>query len=365
MTQSADIAFYVGHAAAALFLSAVATPAVTLLARRLGVVDRPGGRHLHRSTTPQLGGIAVALSFGVTLSASMALSSDLPGQLLGGGMGLFLIAVAALMVLVLGVVDDVHDLSPIVKLLFETLAATIVVFAGYGFVAVSNPISGGTVDLGWAGPLATVAWIVLITNAFNLIDGLDGLAAGVALIATLTLTGIAAIEGRFDAVLVWAVLAGSLLGFMPYNLPPASIFLGDSGSLLLGFAMAVLSIQSLQKGATTVVLAVPVLALGLPLSDTAHAVLRRWLGAGVAAIARPDRDHVHHRLLRLGFSERRALLILYSICLVFSVLAFLAVVARGPFGALLVAFAAMATLGATRWLESRAQSPDEFRRRKA
>lgn len=351
---SVRVVAYAAVALVATLVCLLVTPAIGGLARRLSLVDAPRGRHGHAREVPLLGGVAIAIGFASTLWLANLFDPVLLQPLLDRhGDGLWWLAISAALVLGLGAVDDVFEVSAPAKLAVQSIAASIVVIAGYGFVSITNPFTGGYIALGVLGPLVTLVWIVVITNAFNLIDGLDGLAAGVALIASLTLIGIALLEGRADAVLVWAVLGGCLLGFLPYNFPPASIFLGDSGSLLLGFAMAVLSIQSLQKGATTVVLAVPVLALGLPISDAAYAVMRRWLVSGVAAIMRADREHIHHRLVRTGISDRTALLVLYASCLVFSGLAFMAVVARGPLEAVLVALAAIATFAATRLLDQR------------
>lgn len=302
---------------------------------------------------PTLGGVAIALSFAVTLFVAGGVESSPIQPLFGETAGAVWFATAGLLILLLGLIDDILAVGPAIKITAQAAIASLIVYAGQGFVAITNPVTGGVIDLGVFGPLTTVVWIVAITNAFNLIDGLDGLASGVALIATATLFGIALLEGRYDAALVWAAMAGSLIGFLPYNFPPASIFLGDCGSLFLGFTIAVLSIQSLQKGAATVVITVPVLALGLPIADAAYAVVRRWLVSGAAAIARADRDHIHHRLLRYGLSHRRAVLILYGCCAAFSGLAFLAVVARGPMQAVLVALAAAGTAAATRLLERR------------
>jgi UDP-GlcNAc:undecaprenyl-phosphate GlcNAc-1-phosphate transferase len=260
--------------------------------------------------------------------------------------------------LALGVVDDVRGVGPFAKLAVQSSVAGLVLAGGYGFGAITNPLTGGDIDLGVLAPFATLLWIVAITNSFNLIDGLDGLAAGVALIAALTLLGVAALEQRYDALLLWATLAGCLAGFLAFNFPPASIFLGDSGSLFLGFAIAVLSVQSLQKGAAAVVVAVPLLTLGLPIADASYAVVRRWLVSGVAAIVRADRDHIHHRLLRSGFTTRGAVLFLYGCCAAFSVFAFLTVLARGPFKSVLVASAAVGAFLATRHLDRRSRAPD-------
>lgn len=349
------VATGIALALAAFLLTFCLAPLVGLVGRWLSIVDRPGGHHGGGRAIPVLGGMAVALSFVTTLVGAGWLVPDQIEPLLAHGSGLAWTAGASALVLALGIVDDVVPVGALAKLIVQIGAAALVLAGGYGFTAITNPFTGGYIVLGTLGAVATVVWIVLITNAFNLIDGLDGLATGVALIATLTLLGVALMEGRSDAVILWVVLAGALAGFLPHNFPNASIFLGDSGSLFIGFLIAVLSVQSLQKGATTVVLSVPILTLGVPLSDAAYAVFRRWSFADAAAVLRADRDHIHHRLIGSGFSERASVLLLYACCVLFSLLAFLAVIARGPLEAMLVAVAAGAAFLATRLLDRRAR----------
>jgi len=340
--------------ALAAALAAAATPLVVRLALALGAVAEPGGRHLHAGRVPRLGGLAVLAGAlgglallsagGVELGALLAAYGWHSGWLLAG----------ALTVAAVGAVDDVVGLGPLAKLGWQVLAGGMALAGGYGFHGVTNPLTGNALDFGWLGPLVTLVWVVGVTNAFNLIDGLDGLAAGVGLIASLTLVAVSLIEQRPDAALLASALGGALAGFLYFNFSPARVFLGDSGSLLLGYALAVLSIQSLQKGTTTVLITVPLLALGLPLMDTALAMLRRFVAAGAGAVLRADTAHIHHRLLGRGLSQRRAVLVLYGVCLVFSALAFLAVVARGKVDTFIVAAVVAATFLGVRWLRERA-----------
>jgi UDP-GlcNAc:undecaprenyl-phosphate/decaprenyl-phosphate GlcNAc-1-phosphate transferase len=352
----------VGLALLAALLALALTPLVARLAWRLDVVDKAGGHHGDGRAVPMLGGLAIAAAGALALAIAAVLAPGALAPLEQHVAALRWTAPAALAILALGVVDDVRGVGPLRKLAAQSCVALLVLAGGYGFGAITNPLTGGHIDLGPLAPLATVLWIVGITNAFNLIDGLDGLAAGVALIAALTLLGVAVVEGRLDALLLWATLAGCLFGFLVYNFPPASIFLGDSGSLLLGFVVAVLSVQSLQKGAAAVVVAVPLLTLGLPIVDASYAIVRRWLVSGAAAIVRADRDHIHHRLLRSGFSDRGAVLVLYGCCAAFSIFAFLAVVARGPYKSMLVALAAAGAFFATRYLDRRSSADERPRR---
>lgn len=321
-----------------LALALVATPLVRRAAIRGGVVDQPDHRRIHARAIPTLGGVAVALALVGALALFDWISAGAASALLGRfdwGVRYFLIG--GMIVLAGGIVDDIYGMPPWAKLTIQIAAAVIAVAGGYGVPAITNPISGGEIPLGAFGAIFTVAWIVGVTNAFNLIDGLDGLAAGVAFIAAISIIMIAQVEARPDAALLAAAFAGALLGFLRYNFHPASIFLGDSGSQLLGYTLSLLSIQGLQKGATTVVIIVPILALGLPLLDTAVTILRRSVVAGFAAIFRADREHIHHRLVEMGMTQRRAVLVLYGVCFAFGAVAFLSVIARGPLKGLLLA----------------------------
>jgi UDP-GlcNAc:undecaprenyl-phosphate GlcNAc-1-phosphate transferase len=315
-------------AIAALLLAFGATPLVERLARALHVVAEGGEHRSHRGRVPLLGGVAIAIAFGGAVGLGRLFGIAVLDELEAHGWSVGWLAAGTLVVLATGIADDVADLSPSRKLVLQIVAGSMALAGGYGFRAVTNPLTGSYVDFGSFGAAITLLWVVGITNAFNLVDGLDGLASGVGLIAALTLFLVSLVEGRGDAALLAITLAGALTGFLFFNFPPASIFLGDSGSLLLGYLLSVLSIQSLQKGATSVVILVPVLALGLPIMETAVTMLRRSLVAGVASVFRADQEHIHHRLLRLGLNHRRAVLALYAVCAAFSGLAFLAVLTR-------------------------------------
>ncbi len=318
------------------------TPAVRLLALHFGAVDEPGGRRAHRGRIPRLGGLAV-LGAGL-LGLLLPWLGGVPvfAALIARGWRLGWFLAGTLLITAVGVFDDCREATPWPKLAFETLAAVVAVAGGFGFSAVSNPFTGGSIELGALGALLSVLWIVGITNAFNLIDGLDGLAAGVALIAAATIFVLAGVQARPDAAVLTAVLAGALLGFLRYNFHPASIFLGDSGSLLLGYVLSVLSIQGQQKVPTVVVLLVPILVLALPIVETVVTVVRRYGREGAAGLFHADREHIHHRLVMRGMAPRRAVLLLYGICSGLGLLAVLAVVAGGPGSAVLVLVAALA-----------------------
>jgi UDP-GlcNAc:undecaprenyl-phosphate/decaprenyl-phosphate GlcNAc-1-phosphate transferase len=331
-------------------LALVVTPLVRALGLRFDVVDEPGGRRTHLGRVPRLGGLAVLAAtlgaVGLAALAHIAVLETLAAQ----GWNLGWLAAGTFSVLAIGTIDDVRGLGPFFKIAFQVVTGVMALLGGYGFSAITNPLTGSPIYLGAFGGVATVLWVVGVTNAFNLIDGLDGLAAGVALIASATLFVVSLAEGRSDAAMLSITLAGALAGFLYYNFNPASVFLGDSGSLLLGYWLAILSIQSLHKGATTVVILVPILALGLPITDTLVTLLRRFLVSGISTIFHGDQEHIHYRLLTLGLTHRRAVLLLYAVCLAFGVLAFLAVAMRAAGDAVLVGVVAVAVSVAIRKL---------------
>jgi UDP-GlcNAc:undecaprenyl-phosphate GlcNAc-1-phosphate transferase len=358
----------VGACALLSVLAGLATvvfvPGVRVLAGRLGAVDEPGGRRAHSGRVPRLGGVALGGGVVVALVAGALCGVpvlDLPVQ---QGWRLDWLAVASLVIAAVGIADDVVGLGVAPKLAGQLGAAALAVGGGFAVRLVTHPLTGDTLDLGVVGLVTSLLWIVGVTNAVNLIDGLDGLASGVACIACVTLVVISLLEARTGAALLGACLAGALAGFLVLNLPPASIFLGDSGSLLVGFWLSVLSLQALQKTSTMVLIVASMLALGLPLADTMLAIVRRATAAGPAAVFRPDREHIHHRLLRTGRSPRAVLLVLYAACAAGGVLAFVAVVLRGPLNAVIVALAAAATWIAVRRLERSAGEapPDDASR---
>jgi UDP-GlcNAc:undecaprenyl-phosphate GlcNAc-1-phosphate transferase len=342
MEQPSLAVFAAAALCGAAFAVAV-TPFVRQLALRLDVVDHPGDRRLHVVRTPTLGGVALTASALATLFVLQALSGSAALLLREHGWNLQALLLGTLVILVIGVADDARGLSASVKLLGQVTAGAIAIAGGYGFSAVTNPFTGGYWEFGWFGNVLSLLWIIGITNAFNLIDGLDGLATGVALIAAATISLIALLQGRPDTALLAFVLVGVLAGFLCHNFPPASIFLGDSGALLLGYTLSLLSIQGLQKGTTAIVTLVPILALGLPIMDMLVTMWRRFLVAGVSAVFRADQEHMHHRLVSMGLTHRRAVLLLYAVCLLFAAFAFLSLVARGPGNAVLVGIVAVAS----------------------
>jgi UDP-GlcNAc:undecaprenyl-phosphate GlcNAc-1-phosphate transferase len=238
-----------------------------------------------------------------------------------------LLAAGALIFLV-GLVDDVRGLGPGPKLLFEFLAAAVIMSSGLLIERVT--LLGTTWSLGWIAWPVTAAWLVGLTNAFNLIDGVDGLAAGITVMAGGACGAILVARGHAPEAMLLAALVGAALGFLCFNFAPASIFLGDSGSLLIGFLLAATAITGWQKGATALATGVPLLIFALPIADSALALVRRTaarpidgrsIRSTLRQIARPDREHIHHRMLAMGWSVRRTVLILYGITAILSVLA--------------------------------------------
>lgn len=298
MTGTTALLSFLIAAAVAL----VATPAVRRLAILTGFLAMPSPRGVHDHPVPQLGGLAIFLGFAAVLVWRFGVADATTRSVLLGGAA----------ILVLGVIDDRVRLRPGVKLLGQVAVAALTVAMGVRMEWISNPLGPGLVPLGgWSYPL-TMLWIIAVINVINLIDGLDGLAAGVASIAALTLMLTALHTGLPElSIVLSAALAGGALGFLPYNFNPARIFMGDAGSMFLGFGLAVVSVEGLLKTTTVVALGIPVLALGLPIADTFLAILRR-LAAG-RSIAEADRQHLHHRLLEMGLSHRDAVIVLYII----------------------------------------------------
>jgi UDP-GlcNAc:undecaprenyl-phosphate GlcNAc-1-phosphate transferase len=319
MPLTIPIAAFVAALAGSLLL----TPLVAALARSLGWLDQPdGARKLHQVPVPRCGGVAVFLAFVGAWCVAAALPGAGTAFELESALPLLL---AATIVMLAGLVDDVRGLSPFAKLLAQAAAGLLLFAAGYRVETIGLPW-GGTVELGLLALPVTLAWVVGMSNAFNLIDGLDGLAAGVALVATVTLVAVAASNGRSTTLVLTAALAGALLGFLRYNFNPAKVFLGDSGSLTVGFLLAAFAIGGNLKSRTMIAVAVPLVALALPIFDATLAMLRRLIRGG--EVFRADRDHIHHRIVRLGLTPRRAVMLLYGVSVLLGSLA-LAILA-GP-----------------------------------
>lgn len=282
----------------ALVVAWFVTPFAGDLARRLGAMDQPAARKIHAVPTPRLGGVAIF--FGVLIPSLLLLSNE--------GVVRAVLVGASLITLV-GVVDDVRGTRPLIKLGLQLGVALILVLYGVRVETLSIP-GLGIVVLGWVGVPFTLLWVVALMNIVNFIDGMDGLAAGVCAISAVTFAIIAVSLGRLDMGILAAVVAGSTLGFLWHNFHPASIFMGDSGSLLLGFLLAAITLQGFLKGVATVALVIPLLVLGIPIFDTGFAILRRVKNRRPIHVA--DRGHIHHRFSNLGYSQRQTVAIIYA-----------------------------------------------------
>jgi UDP-GlcNAc:undecaprenyl-phosphate GlcNAc-1-phosphate transferase len=302
-------------AAVALGVSAACTPAIARLATAFDIVDRPNPRKVsQRLGVPLLGGLAVALGFGAGLAAALPqfAASVSTQRLMGLGVG-------GLLLLATGAYDDRFGLSAWPKLVVQIAAAAIAISSGFRIDHATEPISHSYLEFpGWLTWVVTTLWIVGVTNALNLIDGLDGLATGVAAIIAATLTIIAAQSGHPLSICVGVALGGALVGFLPYNFSPAKIFLGDTGALFIGYVLALLALESYQR-ATLLTFVVPMLALAVPILDTGLSILRR-LRRGVNPFS-ADRHHMHHRMLDAHGNTRGAVLQFYLLTGCFSLIA--------------------------------------------
>jgi UDP-GlcNAc:undecaprenyl-phosphate GlcNAc-1-phosphate transferase len=310
--------YYIVTFAAATLISLVITRAVREVVIRFGWLDKPNnGRHLHTRAVPRLGGVAIFAAFtlaAVVAFAAAQLFNIAPGVSIRTVLGILL---PACLILVLGLLDDIFSLGPYLKFGVQAIAALWLYWGGFGIHLLSFYSGHATLGSFMALPL-TIFWVLLITNAFNLIDGLDGLSAGSALFSTLIIFAVALIRHTPLVSVLSIVLAGVIFGFLRYNFHPASIFLGDSGSLFIGFLLSALALASSQKSTTVVAVAIPVVAFGLPLVDVCLSVVRRCMNGKPLFVG--DEDHVHHKLIKRGFSHGQAVLVLYAVAAAFGIL---------------------------------------------
>ncbi len=302
-TNIALMAFVV--AAAIVF---IVTPTVGSIARFVGAMDEPDYRKIHEDPVPRLGGLAIFFGFIIPALWFLELTPQMKGVLLG-----------ASVITLFGAVDDFRPTGPAVKFTGQFLAAAFLVGYGVRIDYLTLPMVG-VINLGASlAILLTLIWVVTLINIVNFIDGMDGLAAGVCSIAAGTFAVIAISLGRPGAGILAAILAGTTLGFLRHNFFPAKIFMGDSGSMLLGFLLAAVTVHGVLKSIAAVTLIIPLLILGVPIFDLSFAILRRIKNK--RSIFRPDRGHLHHRLFNIGFTQRKAVLILYAWCTLMSSLA--------------------------------------------
>lgn len=310
----------------AVVISFLMTPLARKLAVKVGAMDIPkDARKIHKDPMPYFGGLAIYVSIISCMLVFMPQNKTNVHIMLG-----------ASVIVLTGIVDDMYGMKAKIKLLMQIVAATIAIYGGVQIHFITNPLSttGMSYLLTYFSVPITLFWIVGITNTINLIDGLDGLASGVATIAATTLLFTAANMGYSFIVMQCAIIAGASLGFLPFNFNPAKIFMGDTGSLLLGYMLAVTSILGMVKSVALVTLAVPLFALGLPIFDTTFAIIRRYLNN--KPIMEPDKDHLHHKLMNKGLNQRQTVLVMYFISMMLGMVSVIISDAE-PFAGIIVA----------------------------
>lgn len=282
-------------------------PHVVRFAKKIGKMDQPDPRKVHKEPIPRLGGIAIFLGFLFSLIGIELLE---PGFFLENNQW-YGILIGTVLMFSLGIADDIKSLSAKFKFIAQILIALIAFYFSVKIIAISNPFGNAIILPNWLSAIVTVFWIVGITNTINLIDGLDGLAAGVSIIAGITLFIIALQTNQDIVAVIILSLIGATIGFLRYNFNPAKIFMGDSGSLFIGFTLATISISGVLKLAATVTIVLPILILGIPIMDTSFAIIRRFFSG--KPIFQPDKGHLHHRLLGIGLSQKRAVIVIYGL----------------------------------------------------
>lgn len=296
---------------AAFILTFIQMPFTIKIAKKKGFLDVPKDeRRVHKKPIPVGGGIAMVISVSILMVYFLPINKNL-----------ILTLIASLIIAISGIYDDKEGLSPKLKFLFQILAAVILIIGGMKIEFFTNPFDShdALLILNILSIPVTIFWVCGITNTINLIDGLDGLASGVSMICAISMFFITYKMGRYDVSLICALVAGACLGFLPFNFNPAKIFMGDTGALYLGFMLSYISISGFLKQAAILMIFVPVLILGVPVFDTAFAMVRRKLSG--KSMVEADKGHLHHRLLKMGLNQRQTVVILYSISAIFGVLA--------------------------------------------
>ena len=337
--------------AVAFLIAFAATPAVMSLAHKINAIDVPRDkRRVHKKPTPLIGGLAIFYGFIISVLCFAELDRETAGILIG-----------SVIIVTVGMIDDAIDMKAIVKLLCQIIAAVIVVYSGVRIEQFANPFArwfGGPPYIYmnyWISVAVTVIWIVGICNAVNLIDGLDGLAVGVSSIAAICMLILTLLSQNVNVAIITAAVAGACFGFLPYNFNPAKIFMGDTGALFLGYILACISIQGFLKLSAIISFAVPIIVLGLPIFDTLFAIVRRVL-TGRSPMS-PDRGHLHHRLLDMGFSQKQTVAILYTITAVLCLTA-VVVSTRGYARGILLIVSVMLIIWASLKLMSELKNPE-------
>lgn len=332
----------------AFLIALLTTPLAKKLALKVGAIDMPGkagttsARHLHAAPTPRMGGLAIFLGFFFSVLLLAPLSSKNISMLVG-----------AVIIVLLGILDDIYDIPALQKLTVQFVAAAVAVVGGnqINFFSRLTALDGGHWQLGVLSIPVTLLWIVLITNAVNLIDGLDGLAAGVSTISCAALVIVALVYSNPGVAIITSALAGGCIGFLPYNRTPAKIFMGDTGSTFLGYVMAIASIQGLFKFYAIISFVIPFFMLGVPIFDTCFAVIRR-LRNGESPF-KADREHVHYRLMDMGFSKKQTVAMLYGISAILGLTAVVTAASGLSRGLILLVAMGLAALVMSRGLLAR------------
>ena len=293
----------------------ILTPIIRKIALELGIVDKPGGRKVHRQNMPTLGGIAIAAGFFV---GTVIIFHAIPGAMERFLVNFNGLCIGSAIVIILGIIDDIKPLKAKLKFVVQIIAASVLIATGFVVEEITIPFFG-KVPLGYLGIIFSMLWIVGITNAINLLDGLDGLAAGVTGIASFFMFLAAVDQHSYVIAFLSFALCGACAGFLPFNFYPAKIFMGNPGSMFLGFVLSAISIVSFQKSTTAITLFIPVIALGVPIIDTSLAIVRRL--AKKKRIFQADKEHIHHKILFREESQRRAVLSLYFLSTCFGMIA--------------------------------------------
>ncbi|MFS0821599.1 glycosyltransferase family 4 protein [Bacillus sp. 1P02SD] len=292
------------------FISTVIlTPIIIKLAYKIGAIDLPNERKVHQKGIPRIGGLAIIIGFSIGASFLSLYEYD----------NFHIIFLSIIIMLLTGLLDDIYNLKPIYKFSGQLIAALLVVAVAQLKIEYVVLPSNFNLDFGFYSYLISLFWILALTNSINFIDGLDGLAAGVSIIALGSMLYLSIIDNHVLVVALAAIVIGSTLGFLLFNFHPAKIFMGDTGSQFLGFIIAIISIMGFYKSVTIFSLFIPIIILGVPLFDTFFAIMRRLLSK--QSISKADRSHIHHRLLDFGFSHRESVSIIYCLCIVFSAIA--------------------------------------------
>lgn len=297
MTQ---IIFGIVAVVCAMLLAYTTTPIVRVLAFKIGAVDVPlDNRRMHKKPIPRIGGLAIYLSFLVTTLLFCQIDKPLATILIGGGV-----------LVILGTLDDIYRLNAWLKLIIQLAVAVFAVCNGCVIDHIN--LGGAYVHLGYLSIPLTILWITGLTNAINFIDGLDGLACGVSAISSLSLMVVVMLNGDIGSTIIFGILLGACLGFLPFNSNPARIFMGDTGSLFLGYSLAVMSVSGVFKLHAVLSFITPLIVFAIPIFDAAFAIVRRLL-AGKSPFS-PDRGHIHHRLIDMGFTQKESVKLIYAIC---------------------------------------------------